>query len=130
VWGHKQDLAFERQVGDDPRRRHHVRFWRSEKVDEQDRPLWAGAATYDPSVGFSHTTGQITHHIDADVDADRDLLLTDLRQAGRVARVQWLNHFHTELEGRNGGGAPWHTDGRLPVIWLVPDWNESRPAEH
>ena len=39
VWGRKQDLAFQQAVGNDPRRRHHVRFWKSEKVDENGRPL-------------------------------------------------------------------------------------------
>ena len=29
VWGRRQDLAFEQPVGKDPRRRHHVRFWRA-----------------------------------------------------------------------------------------------------
>jgi hypothetical protein len=125
VWGRKQDLAFQQAVGNDPRRRHHVRFWKSEKVDEHGRPLWAGAATFDTRVGFSHTTGQITHRIDGDVDAERDKLLGDLQHAGVVAQVDWLNGFHEKLEGRNGGGDPWHTDGRVPVVLLVPDRNES-----
>src|SRR5215831_6331445 len=72
VWGRKQDLAFEQPVGHDPRKRHHARFWRSEKVDLDGRPLWAGAGTYDERVSLSHTTGQITHHIAADVDTERD----------------------------------------------------------
>jgi len=129
VWGRKQDLAFQQPVGNDPRRRHHVRFWKSEKVDENGRPLWAGADTFDTSVGFSHTTGQITHHIDGDVDAERDKLLGDLQQAGMIANVDWLNGFHEKLEGRNGGGDPWHTDGRMPVAMLVPDRVESWVVE-
>jgi hypothetical protein len=129
VWGRKQDLAFQQPVGNDPRQRHHVRFWKSEKVDENGRPLWAGAGTFDTTVGFSHTTGQITHHIDADVDAERDKLLGDLQHAGVIANVDWLDGFHEKLEGRNGGGDPWHTDGRVPVAYLVPDRDESRVVE-
>lgn len=34
VWGRKQDLAFEQPAGNDPRRRHHVRFWRSNELDD------------------------------------------------------------------------------------------------
>ena len=34
LFGRKQDLAFEQPVGDSPRQRHHVRFWRSDKLDE------------------------------------------------------------------------------------------------
>ena len=121
VWGRKQDLAFEQPVGNDPRRRHHVRFWRSDQTDENERPLWAGAATFDICVGFSHTTGQITHHVDGNVDAERDKLLGDLQRAGVVAQVDWLDGFQEKLEGRNGGGDRWHTDGRFPVIYLMPD---------
>ena len=53
VWGRKQDLAFEQPVGNDPRRRHHVRFWKSKTVNSQGLPLWVGAATYDEKVGLS-----------------------------------------------------------------------------
>src|SRR5215475_14344465 len=69
LWGRKEYLAFEHPVGDDPRQRHHVRFWRSDRVDRGGRPVLVGAAIYDTRVGFSDTTGQITHHIAADIDA-------------------------------------------------------------
>lgn len=119
VWGRKQDLAFEQPAGGDPRRRHHVRFWRSEQVDEDGRPLWIGAATFDTKVGFSHTTGQITHHIAPDVDAERDKLMNDLSQASRLTAQYWVDGFQETLEGRNGGGDPYHTDGRLAVGCLA-----------
>ena len=115
LWGRREDLAFEQPVGDDPERRHQVRFWRSAEDDETDRPLWIGAATYDMGVGFSHTTGQITHHIAPDVDAERDKLIDDLRRAGQLRQVLWIDHFHQVLQGYNGGGDPYHTDGRLAV---------------
>ena len=35
-----------------------------------------------------------------------------------VQSVQWLDGFHEPLEGRNGGGDPWHTDGRLAIVTL------------
>ena len=114
-WGRKQDLAFEQPVGHDPRQRHHVRFWRSSELDPQGRPLWIGGATFDKKVGLSHTTGQITHHISPEVDAERDKLLHDLQQAGKLESVKWLDGFHQQLTGKNGGGDPYHTDGRLPV---------------
>jgi hypothetical protein len=113
LWKRKQDLAFEQPVGNDPRKRHHVRFWKAEKVDADGRPLWVGSATYDKSVGFSHTTGQITHHIAADVDAERDHLFRELKQTGDLANVSIVENFHKTREGRNGGGDPWHTDGSL-----------------
>lgn len=80
--------------------------------------MWIGAATFDEKVGFSHTTGQITHHISPDVDLERDKILNDLKQAGSVAAIDWQQTFHQQLSGRNGGGDPWKTDGRLAVALL------------
>jgi hypothetical protein len=119
VWGRKQDLAFEQPVGHDPRRRHHVRFWRSEQPDGGGRPLWLGAATFDTSVGLSHTTGGITHHIAAAVDEERDKLIRDLTAAGWTGTVSWVNGYQPHLQGRNGGGDPYFTDGRLGVVVLA-----------
>lgn len=115
LWGRKQDLAFEQPVGDDARRRHHVRFWRSDQLDNAGRPLWLGAATFDTKVGFSHTTGEITHHIGPDVDADRDKIMADLKQAGALADEYWIDDFQQPPTGKNGGGDHWQTDGRLAV---------------
>jgi hypothetical protein len=120
LWGRRQDLAFEQPVGDDPRRRHHVRLWRAAAADAQGRPLWMGAATDDTSVGFSHTTGQITHHIAADIDAERDKLMGDLQRAGQLRQVFWLAGFHRTLAGRNGGGDAYYTDGRLAIGLIDP----------
>ena len=117
LFGRKQDLAFEQPVGDSPRQRHHVRFWRWDRL-EDGREVWFGAATYDVRVGFSHTTGQITHHIGPDVDAERDRILSQLQQAGLTQEVYWMPGFQPELNGRNGGGDAWHTDGRLGVAVL------------
>jgi len=115
VWSRKQDMAFEQSVGHDPSRRHHVRFWRSETLDDQGRPFWIGGATYDRKVGLSNTTLQITHHIAADVDTERDKMIQDLHEAGCLQNTYWVEAFHKVLEGRNGGGDRYHTDGKLAV---------------
>jgi hypothetical protein len=111
--GRKEDLAFEQPVGDNPRHRHHVRFWRSDKRDFDSRPVWVGAAIYDERVGLSHTTGEITHHTAPDIDAERDTLFHDLEQTGDLSEVFIVAGFHKVSEGRNGGGDPWHTDGNV-----------------
>jgi len=115
LYGRKQDLAFEQPVGDDPRSRHHVRYWRSSELDKTGNPVWFGAATKDVHVGLSHDTGQITHHIGPDVDAERDKIIADIKAAGYLDRMYWIDEFHVEHSGRNGGGDPWNTDGRLAV---------------
>ncbi len=115
LFGRKEDLAFEQPVGDNPRKRHHVRFWKTDKVDPDGRPVWVGSAVYDEHVGFSKTTGQITHVTGPDVDAERDYLFCDLEQTGDLAEVYAIDGFHKVLKGKNGGGDPWYTDGRLFV---------------
>ena len=117
LFGRKQDLAFEQPVGDSPRQRHHVRFWRWDRLHD-GKEVWFGAITFDERVGLSHTTGQVTHHIGADLDAERDRLIAGLQQAGVTEKVFWLDGFQ-KLQGKNGGGDPWHTDGRLKVAALA-----------
>jgi LssY-like putative type I secretion system component LssY len=119
LFGRKEDLAYEKPVGDNPRQRNHVRFWQSQKVDPDGRPVWVGSATYDERVGLSHTTGEITHHIDGDVDAERDRLFQDLQQTGDLAETYDVDGFHKVREGRNGGGDAWRTDGNLRVGVIV-----------
>jgi hypothetical protein len=115
LFGRKEDLAFEKAVGNNPRKRHHVRFWRTTEVDEDGRPVWVGSAIFDDRVGVSLRTGQITHHTAADIDTERDTLFRDLRQTGDLAEEYIVEGFHKVLRGRNGGGDPWHTDGNLYV---------------
>lgn len=118
LYGRKEDLAFEKPAGRDPRERHHVRFWKAPQLDEQGRPCWMGAATFDRSVGFSHTTGQITHHIAATIDVERDSLVADLQRADRAQSLDWKSDFQPQPQGKNGGGDHWQTDQRLAVVTL------------
>jgi hypothetical protein len=70
-------------------------------------------------VGFSHTTGEVTHHIAPDIDAERNLLIADLAAAGRLTAVYQVTGIGPTLYGRNGGGDPYNTDGELTVGRLV-----------
>jgi hypothetical protein len=115
VFGRKQDLAFEQEAGSSADRRHHVRWWRCRELDGEGRPFWIGDATFDVGSGVSHLTGQITHHIDPDVDSERDHLMADLERAGRLLRqYQWTGVGPTQ-SGRNAGGDRYYTDGMLSV---------------
>lgn len=117
VNGKKQDLAFEQPAASGPSKRHHVRFWRVQSADASERPLWIGAATYDTSIGLNHANGHITHHIAADVDSEREKLLSDIQRAGPVT-IRWIDNFQTTRQGRNGSGDSFHTDGRLAVVTI------------
>jgi hypothetical protein len=92
-----------------------VRFWCSADADADGKPLWLGAATYDERVEISRTTGGITHKIGADVDRERNKVIADAHRAGLLGGAYWVDGFHADKEGRNGGGDPYFTDGRLAV---------------
>jgi hypothetical protein len=120
LFNRTQDLAFERPAGENARRRHHVRFWRDDELGMAGRPLWLGAATFDASVGVSHFTGQITHHIDPDIDQERDRLIADLTAAGQLTSEFQVTGVGVAWQGRNGGGDRYFTDGELTVGIVSP----------
>jgi LssY C-terminus len=121
VFGRKQDLAFEQTVGKSARERHHVRFWNSDQAGDDGRPTWLGGATFDRSAGLSHRTGQITHHIDADVDAERDHVIDSLINAHQLVRTFQVTGVGQTVNGRNGGGDRYWTDGELTIGVISPD---------
>jgi len=115
VFGRKQDLAFEKPVGANASRRHHVRFWNSMELGRGGVPLWIGAVTFDRSVGLSRWTGQITHHIGPDIDAEREGLFADLRNGGWLTELCQVTGVGATILGWNGGGDPYHSDGELSI---------------
>lgn len=122
VFGNRQDLVFQIQDGGNPRKRHHVRFWRvprswylpgGYKVD------WVGAATFDDAVGISLFTWQITHSIDANVDQERDFLIQSLQDSNMLRSNTRVEHYFVGYKARNGGGHHIVTDGSLVIADLV-----------
>ena len=119
--GKKEQFAFEKPDGRSADRRHHVRFWKVLDKGTDGRPVWLGSITFDRGVGLSHDTGQVTHHISPDIDAERDLLMHDLRDAGMVQNFFQISGTGPTLFGRNGEGDPYYTDGEIDVATLVVD---------
>jgi LssY C-terminus len=121
--GRREDLAFEKPDGTSADRRQHVRFWEVLKTGQEGRPVWLGSATFDRDVGLSRYTGQVTHHIGSDVDAERDRLTNDLRAAKVVEAIYEVTSIGPTLFGRNGEGDPYYTDGEVKISRLVSDCN-------
>jgi hypothetical protein len=119
--GKKEQLAFEKPDGRSADRRHHVRFWQVLEKGTDGRPVWLGSVTFDRGVGLSHDTGQVTHHIAPDIDAERDLLMRDLRNAHMVQNFFQISGTGPTLFARNGEGDPYYTDGEIDVATLVVD---------
>jgi len=117
--GRPEDLAFEKPAGKSADRRHHVRFWQALPRGDEGRPVWLGAVTFDRSVGFSHDNAQITHHIAPDIDAERALLTADLGDAKVVTDTYEVSGIGPTINGRNGGGDRYFTDGEIEMSVLV-----------
>jgi len=105
LFGRKQDLAFEKPITGDLGARHHVRFWattfdqtddltfrrihwhhRSRHV-QGDNLLWVGAASLDSGISFVRHNFQVTHMIAPDTDAERELILNDLKKAKFINKI-------------------------------------------
>lgn len=117
--GRREDLAFEKTDGKSADRRNHVRFWKVLSKGEEGRAVWLGAATFDRAVGFNRFNGQFTHHIAPDIDAERDLLADALKAAKVVEAVYEVTGIGPTLDGVNGEGDPYYTDGEIKILRLV-----------
>lgn len=114
-----QDVAFEQQVAGNPAQRHHVRMWRTPDgwlLPGGHRVDWLAAGTYDKRVGLSLFTLQVTHKVDANIDVERDHVISTVQAANPEVSVDTLVDFTSGYHSRNGGGDLVETDGNLPIL--------------
>jgi hypothetical protein len=114
--GRPEDLAFEKPHGVSADRRQHVRLWLVLASGADGAPVWLGSATFDSGVTLSRDTGQVTHKIAPNVDEERGQLIEGLNKAGAVASIYQMKGIGPTLNGRNGEGDPYYSDGE---IWLA-----------
>jgi hypothetical protein len=120
LYGRRQDIAYEREVGRSASRRHHVRLWLAEGVTGHGRPVWIGDAAYDLKAGVSHRALVPTHHIEADVDRERDTVLADLAAAGQLSERYDVTGLGPRIDARNAEGDRFDTDGDMDVGVISP----------
>ncbi len=123
LYGRKEDYAFERP-GKNVRQRDHVRFWNTGRTGDDGRPIWIGSATKDVKVELSHTNHLPTHGISPDLDAERQLVVSQLTQTGYVIHASARPGFGKETHGANGGGDPYFTDGMIALLTLADAWTQ------
>jgi len=116
LFGHREDLAFEKMLNTFLKR-HHLRLWRTAATTPDGREIWLGAATHD--TGLDVHPGVVSHEIDPDLDAERTKVGADLRVTGRVTDEQLVGRPNPLSQGLTATGGAWKTDGRLLVIDLV-----------
>jgi hypothetical protein len=111
----QQDVAYQLDEGRSADRRHHIRFW------HQPGNRWLASATFDRGVGLSLFTLQITHHIGADIDRERDAAVAVLTRAGATQGPSLTAGPTFGRVHRNGGGDRYMFDGRIAVVTLPPN---------
>ena len=124
--GRQEDLAFEKADGISADRRQHVRLWSVLAKGADANPVWLGAVTFDSGVTLSRDTGQVTHRIGADIDKARGRLIGGLNNAHMVTAIYQMKGIGPTLNGRNGEGDPYYTDGE---IWLARLVNAGQETE-
>lgn len=121
LFDRKQDFTYQQEMKNNPRSRHHVRFWKVPNdwyLPGGYQANWIGAATFDKHVGISLYTGQITHKISEHIDEERDHLVATLKKTKLIKDVTIVKHFTTAFRHRSGGGDRIRTDGSLPFVTL------------
>lgn len=138
LFGRKQDLGFQKLIEDNPSHRHHVRFWACHldgpeafhkdvrfwerfhrpSDDDESRQLWVGAASKDVGIAPIKHNAQLTHMIDPDTNAERDLIVEDLRASHSVAKtITERVHQGFSLPNRVLRGVL-HADGKIRICIL------------
>jgi hypothetical protein len=136
LFGRKQDIGFELPVNGVRGHRHHVRFWATtfekrkslsirtihwhdrQTLEESKDLLWVGAASRDIGFAFIRHNVQITHMIASNTNMERELIVKDLKAAGRsksVRRVR-LGKAYTLINRAWWGQL--HTDGMMAIVNL------------
>ncbi len=115
LYGHVEDLAFEKMLNTFMKR-HHLRLWRTTATSPDGREIWLGACTHD--IGLDVHPGVISHAVDPDLDAERGKVGADLKAGGMVAAEQLITRPNPLTEGKTATGGTWKTDGQLLVIEL------------
>jgi hypothetical protein len=98
-------------------KREHLRVWARDDVFLR-QTVWLGAMTRETGATLSVRQHKFIHHIDADMDAGREMLVRDLNLAGCVASMYYVDRPRMEHAAMNATGDAMHTDGSLAAVQL------------
>lgn len=109
------DFGFEKPTaGKTLRKRHHVRFWKTNNMTPDGSKVFAGTASFDDGLKWG-----ITHRIDPNIDAERDFITRDLTKAALVSSKSRFQTT-TPLLGYNFTGDAFFTDGKVVLLRVKP----------
>jgi hypothetical protein len=114
--GAPADMAWEKGLND-VSKRHHIRIWK-QPVTWQGQEVWVGAATRDVDFAVLRAGKALSHHIDENVDAEREKVVFDLQFTSCAKLVDWTERTQVPNATRNGTGDPITTDAQLAVVLM------------
>jgi hypothetical protein len=118
LFGRSQDLSFARATPLEVAAiRHHLRVWKTTEMVGGE-PLWVGSATHDNGFEKDQRTGGVTHHIDANVDQERDFLEQSFSGAGVLAGAAYVLPSNPLTTANTATGGSFQSDGRIVVMDL------------
>jgi LssY C-terminus len=97
--------------------RHHLRIWKSTLI-VGGQPLWVGAATHDMGLERDQRNGKLTHHIDPNVDDEREFLSRSLVGSGYVTQHASVMPADPIKDEKTATGGGFHSNGEVLVLWL------------
>ena len=114
--GQPHNFGFQAETTDKSlRQRHHARFWQTGFRTTDGLLIFVGTASFDEGLKWG-----LTHRIDPNIDAERDLLAIDLQNTGLVNSTSSIQLVEPVL-GQNLTGDPFFTDGKAAIMQAVPD---------
>ncbi len=138
LFGRSQDLGFQKQVRDSTAHRHHFRLWACTNVEDplfrdhvsfwrrthsslekNQKLLWVGSAIQDEGLGFIRYTGQLTHGVLPNTNDERDMIVSDLKNAGAVKEVRTVKAGEPTIRDNRVIGDNMIADGDLKVCILA-----------
>ena len=97
--------------------RHHLRIWKS-PLTVGGQPVWVGAATHDMGIERDQRNGNLTHHIDPNVDEERDFVSRSLVGSGYVTQHTSVMPPDPIKDEKTATGGSFHSNGEVLVLWL------------
>ena len=98
--------------------RHHLRVWKS-TLSVGGQPLWVGAATHDMGLEKDQRNGKLTHHIDPNIDDERDFVTRSLTENGYVSQHTSVLPPNPIQDAKTATGGGFHSSGEVVVFWLT-----------
>lgn len=112
--GQASDFRLQKSF-DSYEKREHIRFW-NESALEPD--LWVSGAIRENSAAWSFRKRKFIHHVDADLAAEREKVVRDLKLTGCVDNIYHVQRPDAPGRLKNAGGDTLWSDRRIAVIEL------------